>query len=109
MVRNLRALRPDRRHQTAHEDGFRTEYTKDQIKDAPRIDTDQEHLDATEERRLYDHYGMNYDATDHESTYGGRARADEGYDYTISARATIPMHTPTRRSPVRGAVDGRQA
>jgi uncharacterized protein (TIGR02271 family) len=65
----------------AHEDGFRTEHTKDQIKDAPRIDTDQEHLGATEERRLYDHYGMRYDATDHESTYGGRARADEGYDY----------------------------
>jgi uncharacterized protein (TIGR02271 family) len=65
-----------------HEDGFGTEFTKDQIKDAPRIDTDQDHLDATEERRLYDHYGLRYDATDHEGTYGGRDRVDEGYDYT---------------------------
>lgn len=69
-----------------HDDGFGTEYTKDQIKDAPRIDADQDHLDAAEERRLYDHYGLDFDATDHQTTYGGRERADEGYDYSDQRR-----------------------
>jgi uncharacterized protein (TIGR02271 family) len=32
-------------------------YTKDQVKDAPRVDTDG-HLDPSEEDRLYDHYGL---------------------------------------------------
>ena len=32
-------------------------YTKDQVKDAPRVDTDG-HLEPTEEDRLYDHYGI---------------------------------------------------
>ena len=32
-------------------------YTKDQVKDAPRVDTDG-HLDPAEEDRLYDHYGL---------------------------------------------------
>jgi uncharacterized protein (TIGR02271 family) len=32
-------------------------YTKDQVKDAPRVDTDG-HLDPSEEDRLYDHYGI---------------------------------------------------
>ncbi|WP_426715216.1 PRC-barrel domain-containing protein, partial [Campylobacter coli] len=32
-------------------------YTKDQVKDAPRVDTDG-HLDPAEEDRLYAHYGL---------------------------------------------------
>ena len=32
-------------------------YTKDQVKDAPRVDTDG-HLEPSEEDRLYDHYGL---------------------------------------------------
>lgn len=93
-----------------HEDGFRTEYTKDQIKDAPRIDTDQDHLDATEERRLYDHYGLDYDAADHETAYGGRERADEGYDYTDQrAQHDSATHADTvTRSEEELTVDKRQ-
>ncbi len=33
--------------------------TKDQVKDAPRIDTDEE-LSQQEERRLFEHYGVPY-------------------------------------------------
>ncbi len=35
-------------------------FTKDQVKDAPNVDVDSGHLDQSEERRLYEHYGMTY-------------------------------------------------
>jgi len=35
-------------------------FTKDQVKDAPNVDVDGGHLDESEERRLYEHYGMSY-------------------------------------------------
>jgi uncharacterized protein (TIGR02271 family) len=41
-------------------DGVRVPFTKDQIKDAPNVDVDSGHLDQSEERRLYEHYGMGY-------------------------------------------------
>jgi uncharacterized protein (TIGR02271 family) len=95
-----------------HEEGFRTEYTKDQIKDAPSIDTDQDHLDAAEERRLYEHYHLNYDARDHESVYGGRDRADDGYAYSDQrSRHDSDAHADTpsvTRSEEQLAVDRRQ-
>ena len=78
--------------------GLGVSYTTDLIKDAPSIDADQEHLDAPEERRLYDHYGLNYDATDHEAAYGGRERADDGYDYTDTrdSHARVEQASVTR-------------
>jgi len=66
------------------EDGIAVPYTTDHIKDAPSIDAD-EHLSAEQERRLYEHYGMNYDAADYESSYGDRERADDGYYYDADA------------------------
>ncbi|MCF6379291.1 PRC and DUF2382 domain-containing protein [Nocardioides KLBMP 9356] len=41
-------------------DGVRVPFTKDQIKDAPNVDVDGGHLDQSEERRLYEHYGLTY-------------------------------------------------
>src|SRR6188472_79275 len=35
---------------------------KDKVKDAPRVDLDGDHLDESDERRLYEHYGRGYDA-----------------------------------------------
>ncbi len=63
-----------------HEGGLAVPYTTDQIKDAPAVDGD-DHLDADAERRLYGHYGLDYDAVDHESAFGDRERADEGDDH----------------------------
>jgi uncharacterized protein (TIGR02271 family) len=40
-------------------DNLRVQYEKDQIKDAPKIDPDQQ-LSQSEERELYQHYGMGY-------------------------------------------------
>ena len=63
-----------------HDEGLKVPYTTDHVKDAPAVDADQ-HLDADEERRLYVHYGFDHDTDDHEVAYGGRERADEGYEY----------------------------
>lgn len=70
-----------------HDGGLKVPYTTDLIKDAPSVDADQ-HLDAPDERRLYDHYSLDYDATDHEAMYGGRERADEGYEYADAGGVT---------------------
>jgi uncharacterized protein (TIGR02271 family) len=44
------------------EDHLEVPYRKDQIKDAPNVDVDAGgHLSATEEHRLYDYYGINWD------------------------------------------------
>ncbi len=45
----------------------RVPYDKQLVKDAPRIDADQ-HLSEAEERRLWRHYGLDYDATDRDVT-----------------------------------------
>ena len=42
------------------DDGVRVPFTKDQVKDAPNVDVSSGHLDQSEERRLYAHYGMSY-------------------------------------------------
>ncbi|MDQ1596488.1 MAG: hypothetical protein QOH40_3044 [Arthrobacter pascens] len=51
-------------------------YTKDQVKDAPRVDTDG-HLEPSEEDRLYDHYGFGGAGRAYTDTTTGR---DGGYD-----------------------------
>jgi uncharacterized protein (TIGR02271 family) len=44
-------------------ESLRVEYDKDQIKDAPKIDPDQQ-LSQQEEQELYRHYGMSYGSAD---------------------------------------------
>jgi uncharacterized protein (TIGR02271 family) len=46
-------------------------YTKDQVKDAPRVDTDG-HLEPTEEDRLYGHYGIGGGTQTYTDTTAGR-------------------------------------
>jgi len=88
------------------EGGLVVPYTTDQIKDAPSIDTDEDHLSAEEESRLYGHYGLNFNALDHEATYGGRERADEGFEFhdTRAAHAASD-HAEMTRSEEQLAVD----
>lgn len=59
------------------EDGVRVPFTKDQVKDAPNVDVDSGHLDQSEERRLYEHYGMTYSERSSDSGLpeGGTGRA----------------------------------
>lgn len=49
-------------------------YTKDQVKDAPRVETDG-HLEPSEEDRLFDHYGL----AGHQGYTEAGTRADAGY------------------------------
>jgi uncharacterized protein (TIGR02271 family) len=51
------------------DDTLRVQYEKAQIKDAPKIDADQQ-LSQSEERELYQHYGLGY------SDYDGDSGAD---------------------------------
>src|SRR4051812_48245070 len=38
-------------------------FSKDKVKDAPKVDADEGHLDRPEERRLYEYYGLSYDGS----------------------------------------------
>jgi uncharacterized protein (TIGR02271 family) len=48
-------------------------FGKDQVKDAPNVDAEGGHLDQSEERRLYDYYGMSYDKSASDTGYAGNA------------------------------------
>ena len=50
------------------DDGVHLAHTKDAVKEAPNVDLDGGHLDADEERRLYDYYGVAYGTTDATTT-----------------------------------------
>ena len=52
---------------TVNGEGLTVPYTKDKVKDAPNVDVDAGHLDESEERRLYEYYGVgdsSYSGTD---------------------------------------------
>jgi uncharacterized protein (TIGR02271 family) len=40
-------------------------FGKDKVKDAPRVDLSGDHLDESEERRLFEYYGRSHDTSDH--------------------------------------------
>jgi uncharacterized protein (TIGR02271 family) len=56
-------------------------FTKDSVKDAPHVAADGGHLDADEEDRLYEHYGMGYNGPT-----GEEAGLGETGDTTIGRR-----------------------
>ncbi|MFE0632670.1 DUF2382 domain-containing protein [Streptomyces sp. NPDC058864] len=64
------------------EDHLQVPFSKDQIKDAPNVDVDAGgHLSVEEEHRLYDHYGIDWDAAwqrVQQSGHGGSARVEPG-------------------------------
>ena len=73
---------------TFNGDGLTVPYTKDKVKDAPNVDVDAGHLDESEERRLYEYYGVGdgtyYDTdrtdTDRTDTTTGVAGVAAGSD-----------------------------
>jgi uncharacterized protein (TIGR02271 family) len=70
---------------TTDGDDIRVPYTKDQIKDAPRIDPDG-HLNPTDEERLYSHYSLNG------GTYAAGTTGTTGTDRT-EQRGTVGHDT----------------
>src|SRR4051794_8644084 len=55
-------------------------FGKDRISDAPKVDAEGGHLDQSEERRLYEYYGMSYDKSSSESGYAGNQTGTAGYE-----------------------------
>jgi hypothetical protein len=51
-------------------------YDKQLVRDAPRVDPDG-HLSEHEERRLWRHYGLDYDASDRDASPGRHASEEE--------------------------------
>ena len=49
-------------------------YTRSKVKDAPRMEDADQHLDVEQEQKLYEYYGLNYDAP----VGGGDAQYDTG-------------------------------
>ncbi|CAM5557338.1 DUF2382 domain-containing protein [Streptomyces fumanus] len=68
------------------EDHLEVPYRKDQIKDAPSVDVDAGgHLSATEEHRLYDYYGINWDNVLTDAETPGDRSTDTGTGTTAAA------------------------
>lgn len=60
--------------------GLRVPFTKDHVKDAPRIDADQGHLSHEEEAELYRHYGLDYNQGSAAPRSTTRGRGTVGHD-----------------------------
>ncbi|MGL5816695.1 MAG: PRC and DUF2382 domain-containing protein [Phycicoccus sp.] len=75
-------------------DDLRVPYDKETVKDAPTIDSDDDHLSQEQEAGLYRHYGLDYSEQQSDS-----GLPENGQDDTArSARETRPAtdaHTPT--------------
>ncbi|MET9958105.1 PRC and DUF2382 domain-containing protein [Streptomyces sp. NPDC006326] len=98
---------------TMVEDHLEVPFAKDKIKDAPNVDVDSGgHLSEDEEHRLYEHYGIDWDAAWTQANQpgtGGWARTDdsgihsrEGMDASGDAmtRSEEQMHVGTERQEV---------
>jgi uncharacterized protein (TIGR02271 family) len=75
-------------------------YRKEQVKDAPSVDPDQEHLSPEEEQRLYDHYGLSSsrhqeDGRDADRRTGGDTAGRETDD--AMTRSEERLNVGTRR------------
>ena len=70
-------------------DGVQVPFEKSHVKDAPSIDPDGQ-LSRSEERRLYEHYGLGYDDGRSGSGTGDRAGNGDGdYDRDRSGEGTV--------------------
>lgn len=67
-------------------------YTKDHVKDAPRVDADG-HLEPAEEERLYAHYGLGGGSQTYADTTGGRDADYRDADYADTDRGTVGRDT----------------
>lgn len=76
---------------TMQEDDIRVAFDKDTVKEAPRVDTDDD-LSTDEERRLFDHYGVAYDSDRNRGQSSDRNGSGNGEAMT---RSEEEMHVGT--------------
>jgi uncharacterized protein (TIGR02271 family) len=67
-------------------------YTKDQVKDAPRVDTDG-HLEPSEEDRLYSHYELGGGTRTYTDAAAGRDADFRAADHADTGRGTVGRDT----------------
>ncbi|MBO1756207.1 DUF2382 domain-containing protein [Allobranchiibius sp. CTAmp26] len=79
-------------------------YTKDKVKDAPRVDADQ-HLDVDQEQELYKYYGVSYDGDD--SARGDNASSDRGRDTAAGTAAAGTAAAGTAAAGTAAVAGGR--
>ena len=75
------------------EDRLRLAFDKDRVKDAPDMDTGDDHLSSEQERELYSYYGFNWD---------DRNDTDFGYGPGWDKQRFGRMHVPGQRGDVPG-------
>ncbi|MGC9439575.1 DUF2382 domain-containing protein [Streptomyces sp. WG5] len=86
------------------QDHLEVPYRKDQVKDAPNVDVDAGgHLSETEEHRLYDYYGINWDSvlSEAERTDDGRWAAGTGTAGAAGAAGTAGYQDAPERTGMR--------
>ncbi|MBO1766778.1 MULTISPECIES: PRC and DUF2382 domain-containing protein [unclassified Allobranchiibius] len=59
---------------------LRLPYSKDKVKDAPRVSDADEHLDVEQEQKLYEYYGL---------AYGTSSTGGNGHDDVVGGRGTV--------------------
>ena len=62
-------------------------YSKDKVKDAPRVSDSDEHLDVEQEQKLYEYYGLDYGAP----TAGGNGQNPQDLPMTVTT-GSIALH-----------------
>jgi hypothetical protein len=90
------------------DDSLRLAFAKDFIKDAPRIDIDEDHMDPAEEQRLWSYYGYDYgqrQAQSYGPNYGTSERADKDFSYRRYDRNTNQWGPPTAVEETRRTAD----
>src|SRR5829696_4798066 len=85
------------------DDRLRLAFDKDRVKDAPNMDTDDDHLSAEQERELYSYYGFNWD--DRNDTDFGYGKAWDqqrfGRRHVPGERADVPAQRQAQNRPSR--------
>jgi hypothetical protein len=76
------------------DDNLRLAFTKDVVKDAPRIDSGNDHLTPMEEQELWQYYGYDYQADPKLKTHGygtnyTKSRADKDYEFEAPRREDL--------------------
>ncbi|MFC7814925.1 MULTISPECIES: PRC and DUF2382 domain-containing protein [unclassified Streptomyces] len=94
------------------QDHLEVPYLKDQVKDAPNVDVDAGgHLSESEEHRLYDYYGINWDSvlSEAERTDDGRFAAGPGPAGTAGAAGAAGTAGMAGTAGTTGGMAGREA
>ncbi|SNC71335.1 conserved domain-containing protein [Kytococcus aerolatus] len=71
---------------TAYEDGIQVQYDKDKVKDAPRVENADQHLDADQEVELYRYYGLETPSAGYADTAAAGTAAGTAATTTTTTR-----------------------